>query len=317
MLENCTILDRESYNIENKFKSRKAAKISTYKTFYPKTKQIMAKLRNDNVAPTPEVQQNVGLDVNQVVATNNEVKQEVDQNVNSNPVDNNVGAPVATPINQPENQEIAINFLPDMVYQERLNSKNVTCFSDSKGNKLITTRKLKVNPVVTMTTSHVTQTIGIEKEEVKQPEETQPEVEQPPVQPETKSTFDFSQFSSVPPEPPIEEKKMVESKPTPNIDDYLKKENVQLSNTEDVTVNEITELARENENLKESIETQKEILAGLLQKQEALKVQRAARRQELSEQKLALTQELNDLLAEINQISDIVNEEEASLGIRN
>lgn len=313
MLENCTILDVKTYEGENKFRSRKAAKISTYKVFYPKTKEIMAKLRNDTAKVEPELP----TPAEAPSFTNTEVKG----------VENQVNTAVNTTV---VNEESTVKFLSNEEYENILNSKNVVCFNDLKGNnKSVAGRKLRVVGYVKDKIKYVSNTMGSEYP-VLNKEETRFDFSQfsnvvpfPGTgenknfdkEPETKANF--SQFSNVVPFPGPGEKKSFESKPTPSIDDYFQKENIQLSTqgANDISVSEIAELQKANETLKESIETQKEILKNLLQKQEMLKIQRATRKQELTEQKLALTQELNDLLAEINQVNDIVNEEETSLGL--
>ena len=50
---------------------------------------------------------------------------------------------------------------------------------------------------------------------------------------------------------------------------------------------------------------------------EQIKALCEAKKQELEEENMALTQELNGLLAQVNQLSDIASQQEAFLGINN
>ena len=65
----------------------------------------------------------------------------------------------------------------------------------------------------------------------------------------------------------------------------------------------------------DSLATQKEILMNLRKQVEQNNALCEARKRELIEENMALTQELNDVLAEINQLSDTVSQQEAFLGI--
>ncbi len=99
------------------------------------------------------------------------------------------------------------------------------------------------------------------------------------------------------------------------LDEWLNKETAPIKNGNDKVLNEVNELqAKLNDNAS-SLATQKEILEALrarIANNEALV---RAKKQELEEENMNVTRELNDVLAEINQLTNIASEQEAFLGI--
>ena len=71
----------------------------------------------------------------------------------------------------------------------------------------------------------------------------------------------------------------------------------------------------QKETTADSLATQKEILMNLRKQVEHNNRLCEAKKRDLIEENMALTQELNDVLAEINRLSDTVNQQEAFLGI--
>ena len=84
-----------------------------------------------------------------------------------------------------------------------------------------------------------------------------------------------------------------------------------------MVLNEVNELQTKLNDNTSSLATQKEILEALrarIANNEALCKQR---KQELEEENMNVTRELNDVLAEITKLTSLANEQEAFLGIQN
>ena len=100
------------------------------------------------------------------------------------------------------------------------------------------------------------------------------------------------------------------------LDEWLNKENSnQTLNTNDAMLNEVNELQNKRNDNANSLATQKEILEALRARIATNEELCRQRKQQLEEENLQLTQELNDVLAEINQLTSLANEQEAFLGI--
>lgn len=89
----------------------------------------------------------------------------------------------------------------------------------------------------------------------------------------------------------------------------------EISNDENNDVVEYQTLVEQKETTADSLATQKEILMNLRKQVEQNNRLCEAKKRDLIEENMALTQELNDVLAEINRLSDTVNQQEAFLGI--
>lgn len=103
------------------------------------------------------------------------------------------------------------------------------------------------------------------------------------------------------------------------LDEWLNKE-TSTSQTQtgiDKVLEEVNELqAKLNDNTS-SLATQKEILEALRARIANNEALCRARKKELEEENLNVTRELNDVLSEINQLTNLANEQEAFLGISN
>ena len=100
------------------------------------------------------------------------------------------------------------------------------------------------------------------------------------------------------------------------LDEWLNKENSDnVINTNDAMLNEVSELQTKRNDNANSLATQKEILEALRARIANNEELCRERKHQLEEENLALTQELNDVLAEINQLTSLANEQEAFLGI--
>lgn len=309
MQGNYTILDEKLFLTNGaKFKGRKPAKLSTYKVFYPKTINLQNSIKKQENEPN----------VNQEkIVNNNEINKEV---TNINPI-NNVP-------NIPSDIKIENDFSKERL--GNIKTKLNVSFSNSTGTnniRLTAYRRLKVANLVVDALRKVIKISDDVKIEEKTPE-IQQEVK--------KEQFDFSQFMNNNIENTNLKEEVVEkepitktlnnevvSKPNNNevlLDKFFKEGRTDVENDQDIGndyIDQITALTKEKESIKESLDTQKEILANLRKKMEQNKVLVEAKKQELVEENMALTQELNDILAEINQISDITNQQEAFLGISN
>lgn len=270
-MQNSSVIDITKYNLL--FNSRKAVKITAIERFKNNTSKMMdvlSKPQNtfEEAAPKEDIS-NKNIEISTQDSTN--IVGDVQKN-----------------------EDVKVDLKE--VYQERLNNKNVVCYKNfSNSCNLVGSRRLRVNPIVPEKASEATNIVGIEM--------------QLPVNETTKkeeSTFDFSQFSK-PSHQSIEKTASIEDywnkKPTSNINTSIDT-NV---NDLDSSVIEISELQNKNSRLRESIETQKELLDKLLQEQETIKIKQEEKKNKLQEEQMELTQELNDLLAKINQLSDVVN----------
>ena len=320
MLENCTILDEKKvFGNEAISKGRKPAKLSTFKTFYPKTVEIRNKLRK-----TVESQQPVENKQEQVVAqptvnTSVEVKNEVQQSQQA-----------------PKQEDNVIQFPSKEVLEKKVKDLNVVFYNDVPATiiHLDSYRRLRVASLVYKILLHTKKVVALTPEPINSlngniqqiPNKENNIVQSPKKEEPKKETFDFSQVSNV----TLNNSADVNSSKAPidnevKLDEFLNKNiihsesqsTVETSFVDNKIMNEINSLLKENSNTEDSIATQKEILANLRKRIEQNKALCEAKRQELEEENMALTQELNGLLAEVNQLSDIANQQEAFLGIDN
>ena len=84
---------------------------------------------------------------------------------------------------------------------------------------------------------------------------------------------------------------------------------------DDTNVVEFQTLMEQKATTADSLATQREILMNLRKQVEKNNLLCEAKKRDLIEENMALTQELNDVLAEINQLSDTVSQQEAFLGL--
>lgn len=312
MQQNLTVLHEQKFydSSANKFKTRKPAKISTYKVFYPKAVALQNSVKN-NIKSAP-------------VRPQVEVRPEVSEvKVQEPSAPLGVQAPVGEPVQAKAEPTISFNItLSEERLQEIENKLNVEIYKElnAKIVNLVTYRRLKVAMLVVAT---LRKAISYANKVMALLDQTKEEIKNEPI--------DFSQFPNVIKFPgtqvnselPIEQE-VSTPKTNDNIirlENYLNQGTTNVDNAndsvDDVNIIEINSLMKEKVKTEESLQTQREILADLRRKIEQNKALCEAKKQELKEENMALTRELNDVLAEINQLSDIANQQEAFLGISN
>ena len=290
MLEKITITDSKLAETK-KIVGRKPAKLSAIQTFKTKASNLKQSIKSANVetptpvAPAPEIEKPVETKsepTNKPVAANNTAL-------------NNV-----------------VNFPDAAECEKRLANKGVTCTNKALINKLTSSRKLRVAAKVIEFTKNVKN--NVKPLELNQPKE------------EVKNVYDFSKsFEAMTPSEPKTEPKE-EEVPTKEVKEekpysWLRNEDTTISKgvkeapKEDSNVVEFQTLMEQKATTADSLATQKEILMNLRKQVEQNNALCEARKRELIEENMALTQELNDVLAEINQLSDTVSQQEAFLGI--
>lgn len=277
MLDKITVT-KEILQSDAKLVGRKPAKLSAMPKFKAKTKSLM-----DSVV--------VSKPVNEAPKPVAEPKEQ----------------PVNTPVEQPKPPvvEAAPVNLPGVEEcQKRINNVGVTLTEPEVNNKLNSTRKLRAAPRVSKVMRFVNG--NIVKTSLKQTEPA------PDTKEEPKETFDFAKsFNEVATDTPKQEEKPYS---------WLRNEEAVTTKKEekaddDTNVVEFQTLMEQKATTADSLATQREILMNLRKKVEENNALCEAKKRDLIEENMALTQELNDVLAEINQLSDTVSQQEAFLGI--
>ena len=290
MLDKITVTDGK-LDENKKIVGRKPAKLSAIQTFKNKASNLKQSIKSANVetptpvAPAPEIEKPVETKsepTTQPVASNNTAL-------------NNV-----------------VNFPDAVECEKRLANKGVTCTNKALINNLTSSRKLRVAAKVIEFTKNVKN--NVKPLELNEPKE------------EVKNVYDFSKsFEAMTPSEPKTELKE-EEVPTKEVEEekpysWLRNEDTTISKgvkeapKEDSNVVEFQTLMEQKATTADSLATQKEILMNLRKQVEQNNALCEARKRELIEENMALTQELNDVLAEINQLSDTVSQQEAFLGI--
>ena len=290
MLDKITVTDGKLDEVK-KIVGRKPAKLSAIQTFKTKTSNLKQSVKNANVeTPTP-------------VAPAPEIEKPVE--TKSEPTTQ----PVAANNTAPDN---VVNFPDAAECEKRLTNKGVICTNKALINKITSSRKLRVAAKVIEFTKNVKN--NVKPLELNEPKE------------EVKNVYDFSKsFEAMTPSEPKTEPKE-EEVPTKEVEEekpysWLRNEDTTISKgvkeepKEDSNVVEFQTLMEQKATTADSLATQKEILMNLRKQVEQNNALCEARKRELIEENMALTQELNDVLAEINQLSDTVSQQEAFLGI--
>ena len=101
------------------------------------------------------------------------------------------------------------------------------------------------------------------------------------------------------------------------LDEWLNKETAPSMNSDDKVLNEVNELQANLNDNTSSLATQKEILETLRARIANNEALCRAKKQELEEENMNVTRELNDVLAEITKLTSLANQQEAFLGISN
>ncbi len=290
MLDKITVTDGK-LDENKKIVGRKPAKLSAIQTFKTKTSNLKQSVKNANVeTPTP-------------VAPAPEIEKPVE--TKSEPTNK----PVAANNTAPDN---VVNFPDAAECEKRLTNKGVTCTNKALINKITSSRKLRVAAKVIEFTKNVKN--NVKPLELNEPKE------------EVKNVYDFSKsFEAMTPSEPKTEPKEEEVPTKESAEEkpysWLRNEDTTISKgvkeepKEDSNVVEFQTLMEQKATTADSLATQKEILMNLRKQVEQNNALCEARKRELIEENMALTQELNDVLAEINQLSDTVSQQEAFLGI--
>lgn len=288
MLDKITVTDGK-LDENKKIVGRKPAKLSAIQTFKTKASNLKQSIKSANIeTPTPVAQ---APEIAKPVETKSEPTTQ--PFVANNTALNNV-----------------VNFPDAVECEKRLTNKGVTCTNKALNNKLTSSRKLRVAAKVIEFTKNVNNHAKKVELSFNQPKE------------EVKNVYDFSKsFEAMTPSEPKEEevptKEVEEEKPY----SWLRNEDTTISKSlkespkEDSNVVEFQTLMEQKATTADSLATQKEILMNLRKQVEQNNALCEARKRELIEENMALTQELNDVLAEINQLSDTVSQQEAFLGI--
>ena len=276
MLDKITVT-KEILQSDAKLVGRKPAKLSAMPKFKAKTKSLM-----DSVV--------VSKPVNEAPKPVVETKEQ----------------PVNTPVEQPKPpvvESAPVNIPGVEECQKRINNVGVTLTEPEVSNKLVSTRKLRAAPRVSKVMRFVNGNIA--KTSLKQ--ESVPDTKEEP-----KETFDFAKsFNEVAADTPKQEEKPYSWLRNEEAVTTKKEEKVD----DDANVVEFQTLMEQKATTVDSLATQREILMNLRKKVEENNALCEAKKRDLIEENMALTQELNDVLAEINQLSDTVSQQEAFLGI--
>lgn len=157
-------------------------------------------------------------------------------------------------------------------------------------------RRLKTNPVVPGNINRERNVNGMDRPVVSEVKEESVEKMETP-------TFDFSSLPGV---DNSKEEKISNDK----LDEWLNKE-IASDNTEkgdETVLNEVTKLQTTLNDNTSSLATQKEILEGLRARVANYEALCQARKKELEERNMDITRELNDVLAEINELTNLENQ---------
>lgn len=293
MLEKITITDSKLAETK-KIVGRKPAKLSAIQVFKNKTANLKKSIQNEietkkNVVETPDV--------------------ETQKMPETKPSENKEA--VTTQHVIPNN---VVNFPDSSECEKRLANKGVICTKKASINKLISSRKLRVAAKVIEFTKNVNNNVQKVELSLNQSKEE--------IKEEKNNIYDFSKsFAEMRPVEPKQEEIPAVEKTEEKPYSWLRNEetaiakNVKEETKEDSNVVEFQTLMEQKATTADSLATQKEILMNLRKQVEQNNALCEARKRELIEENMALTQELNDVLAEINQLSDTVSQQEAFLGI--
>ena len=195
--------------------------------------------------------------------------------------------------------------------QRRLDNKMVSCTEISEINKINSARKLRAAVRVPKLVGYIyknrTKKVPQELSEKTVNEEANVYDFSKSFEKMTETTKEEPQQEEVPEKPYSWLRNEESTKVLPP------KEEVNEEESSDVV--EYQTLMEQKETTADSLATQKEILMNLRKQVEHNNRLCEAKKRDLIEENMALTQELNDVLAEINRLSDTVNQQEAFLGI--
>ena len=300
MLDQITIVDITNNGLY--FKGRKPAKLSTFENFYNKAKAFMLKVQG--YEQRVETTLNSGGNISQVVEDKKEISRE-------------------SKLPETNGTSNVIQLPSDEEYNRRLMEKGVTCYSTLPEGKLSAPRKLRVAYRVIESLRKVRSTVA--EEYPRGVSLTSDEQVIP------KKTFDFSKQFSQPQadysgsnEPKSDiSSKVEEEKPY----SWLRKEDRSIkpsevnnddqilgegdkSNTDISNMSEFQKLMEQRVTISDSLAAKKELLLDLRKKVEKNSALCEAKKLKLIKENLDLTQELNAILDEINELTRIASQQE-------
>ena len=285
MLNNINTTDENIYYLgERQRNGARVVKLSNFTPFYSKTSKLKEEYRSSHQEPPKE---------------ENNTPQPV-ENTSEEATPNNV---TEAPTNETSN---ILPFTPQEVLLSKKDSLGIVAYQDTESNVVNlqdyqNARRLRVNEVVVGNANRTRNVLGTSRISMEVDSEVDDTAEV------DNSPFDFGNAVNA-----SEEKHGNDAK----LDEWLNKETVgQPLNTDDAMLNEVNELQNKRNDNANSLATQKEILEALRARIANNEELCRQRKLQLEEENLALTQELNDVLAEINQLTSLANEQEAFLGI--
>ena len=231
--------------------------------------------------------------------------------------------PAASAVSEPpkevKEEVTSIPLTSEEVIRSKRDILGIEAYQDTESNivnlaNYQNARRLRVNEVVVGNANRERNINGIKR--IKQ------EVEEPKVnvQESVNNSLNFSNLDSMNSEVESELPKSYEEPKYDNatkLDEWLNKETAPIKGGNDSALDEVNELQAKLSDNASSLATQKEILEQLRQRIANNEALVKARRQELEEENMNVTRELNDVLAEITKLTSIANEQEAFLGISN
>ncbi|MBQ8891491.1 MAG: hypothetical protein IJ068_01335 [Bacilli bacterium] len=289
MLNNISTTDDSIYYLGDRPRNgARLVKLSNPGSFKAKTTKLQEEYRSSH--PVEENNVEVSSAQETPVASNSEVDQQVESKEADEPNDN------------------ILPFTSKEVLLSKKDSLGIEAYQDVESNIVNlqdyqNARRLRVNEVVVGNANRTRNVLGTVRANV----ESNTEVSQEP--------FDFSNVVASNQTDAASEAEVKYDNDT-KLDQWLNKENgTQSINTNDAMLNEVNELQNKRNDNANSLATQKEILEALRARIATNEELCRQRKQQLEEENLQLTQELNDVLAEINQLTSLANEQEAFLGI--
>ena len=249
-----------------------------------------------------------------VTETKQEIREEVNQ-PETKEVTPQVETPVTNEVKEEPKEVVNLPLTSEEVIRAKKDLLGIDAYTDIDANVVNLSsyqnaRRLRVNEVVVGNANRERNINGTER--VKENIDTK-------VSDNENKTFDFSSLGNIGETRDIQTEKdeTPEYDNNSKLDEWLNKETGTSSKSNDKVLNEVNELqAKLNDNTS-SLATQKEILEALRARIANNEALCKARKKELEEENMNVTRELNDVLAEINQLTSLANEQEAFLGIQN
>ena len=211
-----------------------------------------------------------------------------------------------------EEENTALPLTSEEVIRSKKDVFGIKAYTDIESNVVNlesyqNSRKLRVNSIVSLSANRVRNILG----------ETRPKEDKV----EVNKTFDFGSLDSINNEVNTSIKTESTGLEEPKydnvtkLDEWLNKETAPMNNSNDDKLTDISELQAKLNDTRSSLATQKEILETLRQRVANNDVMMKQRCQEIEEENMNATRELNDVLDEITKLTSIAKEQESFLGI--